>query len=262
MNCNPFSKDESINCPFISDDFREVTTRFNYLKEPLGIGVFLGTSGLGKTYIIRDFTNNLNKDLYKVIYINASHNMLVFDFIKLICNSLNLDTGACYKIDLYQNIQNEIIRLVKHDKVKPIVIIDDAHNLSREIIFNLKILYDFEIDSKDYVTLILIGYLELKTELSKNIQETLNQRIIVNYKLNGLSRKEVKNYIKTRMEYANLNNDIFSPDALSALYSCSKSSPRRLNTLVTNCLMLTSQNKKNIIDSDIVINAKNEMNLD
>jgi len=131
--------------------------------------------------------------------------MSVFDFIKLICNSLNLDTGACYKIDLYQNIQNEIIRLVKHDKVKPIVIIDDAHNLSRE---------------------------------------------------------EVKDYIKTRIEYANLNNDIFSPDALSALYSCSKSSPRRLNTLVTNCLMLTSQNKKNIIDSDIVINAKNEMNLD
>lgn len=262
MNCNPFSKDESINCPFKSDDFNQVITRFNYLKETLGIGVFLGTSGLGKTYIVRNFINNLNKDLYKVIYINSSHNMSLFDFIKLVCNSLNLDTGACYKIDLYQNIQKEIIRLVKHDKVKPIIIIDDAHLLSREILFNLKILYDFEMDSKDYVTLILIGYPELKTELSKNIHETLNQRIIVNYKFNGLSREEVKEYIKTRMEYANLNSDIFTPDALSALYSCSKSSPRRLNTLVTNCLMLASQNSKNIIDSDIVMNAKNEMDLD
>ncbi len=261
MSCNPFSKDESINCPFISDDFNEVMTRFNYLKETLGIGVFLGTSGLGKTYVVRNFINSLNTDLYKVIYINASHNMSVFDFNKLICNALNLDIGACYKVDLYQNIQNEIIRLVKHDKVKPIVIIDDAHLLSREILFNFKVLYDFEMDSKDYVTLILIGYPELKTELSKNIHETLNQRIIVNYKLKGLSRNEVKDYIKTRMEYANLKNDIFTPEALNALYSCSKSSPRRLNTLVTNCLMLASQNKTSIIDSDTVMNAKSEMDL-
>ena len=146
-------------------------------------------------------------------------------------------------------------------KIQPIIILDDAHLLSREILFNLKLLYDFEMDSKDYVTLILIGYPSLKNELSKNIHETLNQRIIVNYEFKGLTRKEVKEYVRTRLEIANTNKEIFSEDALNALYSCCKSSPRRLNTLVLNSLMLGTQNKKVIIESETVMNAKGEMDL-
>ena len=117
-------------------------------------------------------------------------------------------------------------------------------------------------DSKDYTILILIGQDELKDELSKKVYETIHQRIIVNYKMRGLSREEVKQYIKTRFEISNVNIDIFTDDALNALYSCSKSSPRRLNTLILNCLMLGCQNKIQEINSEIVMEAKGEMDLD
>ena len=79
--------------------------------------------------------------------------------------------------------------------------------------------------------------------------------------MSGLSRDEVKNYIKTRLEIANVNISIFKEDALNALYSCSKSSPRRLNMLVLNSLMLGYQNRHTVIDSEIVMNAKGEMDL-
>lgn len=261
MSCNPFLKDESIKYNFASNDFNETLSRFQFLKEIKGIGLFYGTSGLGKTYVARYFINNLNKDLYKVIYINVSHNMNVFDFFKIISDELNLDTGPCYRIDLYKNIQKEIIRLVNQDKIQPIIIIDDAHLLSKDILFNFKVLYDFEMDSKDYVSLILIGYPELKFELSKNIYETLNQRIIVNYEFKGLSREEVKEYVKSRLEIANANREIFSIAALNSLYACCKSSIRRLNTLVINSLMLGVQNKEITIDEETVMNAKKEMDL-
>ena len=117
-------------------------------------------------------------------------------------------------------------------------------------------------DSKDYTIIILVGHPELKTELSKNVYDSLHQRIIVNYKMNGLSREEVKQYIATRLEIANVNNDIFQEDALNALYSCSKSSPRRLNTLILNCLMLGYQYKMDKINSEIVMEAKGEMDLE
>lgn len=261
MSCNPFLKDESIKYNFISNDFNETINRFDFIKEVRGIGLFVGTSGFGKTYIARYFINTLNKDLYKAIYISVSHNMTVFDFFKMISDEFNLDTGSCYKMDLYKNIQAEIIRLIKKDKVWPIIIIDEAHLLSRDILFNLKLLYDFEMDSKDYVSLILIGHPSLKTELSKNVYETLKQRIIVNYEFQGLSREEVKDYVKTRLKLASSNEEIFSEEALNCLYSCCKSSVRILNTLIINCLMLGKQNKKTIIDEEIVINAKKEMDL-
>jgi len=262
MSCNPFSKEMDIINPYGSNDFQELTNRFKYLTEIKGIGVFTGSPGLGKTFSLRSFAKSLNPDLYKVIYISATRNMTSFDFFKEIGNAFQIDTGSCYKTDLYHNIQKEILLLVEQERRMPIIIIDDAQNLSKEIFLNLKILYEFEMDSKDYITLLLVGKPELKTELSKNIYDYLKQRILVNYKLEGLERQEVKDYVKTRLLLANVNHELFSEDALNALYSCSKASPRRLNTLILNCLLLGYQKEKKVIDSEIVMIAKGEMDLE
>ena len=122
-------------------------------------------------------------------------------------------------------------------------------------------LFDFEMDSKDYTVIVLSGHPSLKTELSKNIYISLTQRIVVNYKMQGLSRGETKEYMKTRLSLANVENEIFTEDALNALYSCSKASPRRLNSLVLNSLLLGCQHKSLKIDSNIVMDAKGEMDL-
>lgn len=261
MSTNPFMKEESSKNPYISNDYKETTSRLNYLKEVKGIGVFCGTSGLGKTYTIRSFINSLNKDLYKVIYINTTSRMSTFDFYKIVIDALGLDVGACYRADIYHNIQKEIMRIVNQDKMGVIVIIDEAHFLSKDIIQELKVFYDFEIDSKDYVSLVLVGYSELKNELLKTNHKTFRERIIVNYEFQGLSREEVKEYVRTRLEIANSNKDIFSIEALNALYSCSKSSPRRLNTLVLNSLMLGAEDNKVIIEEETIMLAKGEMDL-
>ena len=261
MSSNPFLKEVSTYNYFESNDYKELTSRFNYLKEIKGIGIFTGQPGYGKTFTIRSFIDNLNKDLYKVIYLSVTPGLTVFDFFKEISKTLNVEVGNYFRFDMYNNIQREIKNLVEVYRVTPVFIIDDAHNLSRGVLKNLKVLFDFEMDSKDYSILMLIGHPELKTELSKNIYESLRQRVVVNYNMSGLSRDEVKNYIKTRLEIANVNISIFKEDALNALYSCSKSSPRRLNMLVLNSLMLGYQNRHTVIDSEIVMNAKGEMDL-
>ena len=90
---------------------------------------------------------------------------------------------------------------------------------------------------------------------------SLNHRINANYKFHGLSRSEVKEYINSRLEIVNANKNIFEIEALNSLYSCSKSSIRRLNTLVINCLIFGFQLNKPIIDNEIVMMAKSEMDL-
>ena len=179
----------------------------------------------------------------------------------MIASSLDIDAGVCYKTELYKKIQAEIIRLVKIERIQPIIIIDDAQNLSRDILTEMKVLFDFEMDSKDYTMIALVGYPELKEELQKNIYNSLTQRILVNYSMNGLSREETKEYLTTRLALAGVNNEIFTEDALNSLYSCSKSSPRRLNTLVLNSLLLGCQHKCLKIDSSIVMLGKEEMDL-
>lgn len=261
MSCNPFLKNESIDYPFESIDYKQCINRFHYLKEIKGIGLFVGESGYGKTYVIRQFIKSLNKDLYKVIYISAQKDMSVFDFFKIISDNLSLDVGSCYKSDIYMNIQNEIKRIVLKDRIQLIIIIDDAHLLTREILLNFKLFYDFDMDSKDYLALILVGQPDLKQEISKNIHIALKQRIIVNYTFEGFERDEVKKYITTRLDFANIKYELFEPEAYNALYAASKSSPRRLNALIINSLMLSFQSNLKTINSDIVMNAKNEMDI-
>ena len=261
MSVNPFLKSENIKYKFESKDFKETINRLNYIKEIKGVCLITGHTGYGKTFSIRYFINELSQDLYKVIYISATNEMTVFDFYKALCDQLYLDTGACYRAEIYQKIQNEFKRLVKKERVQPIVIIDDAHVLKREIINNFKVFYDFDMDSTDYISLIIVGQVELKDILMKNIFESLKQRIIVNYTFNGFSREEVCEYVKSRLKIADTNQDIFEVDALNALYACSKASPRRLNTLIINSLMLGHQNEKIKIDSSIIIDAKKEMDL-
>lgn len=262
MSINPFSKNENIKYKFESNDFKETINRLNYIKEIKGICLITGNTGFGKTFIMRYFINELNKDLYKIIYISATNEMTVFDLYKALCNELNLDIGACYRADLYKNIQKEFKRLVKKDRVQPIVIIDDAHTLKREVINNFKVFYDFEMDSADYVSLIIVGKTELKDMLIKNTHENIKQRIIVNYTLNGFTREEVIEYVKSRLKIADTSEEIFTPDALNALYSCSKSSPRRMNNLIVNSLIIGFQTNQIKIDSSIIMLAKKELDLE
>ena len=261
MSTNPFVKSENIKNKYESKDFKETINRLNYIKEIKGICLISGNTGFGKTYAVRYFINELNKNLYKIIYISATQEMTVFDFYKTLCDQLYIDIGACYKTDMYKKIQEEFKRLVKKDRIQPMVIIDDAHLLKRDILNNFKVFYDFDMDSIDYVSLIIVGHQKIREELMKNIYENLKQRIIVNYTFEGFSRTEVSEYIKSRLQISETNEEIFEADALNALYSCSKSSPRRLNGLVINALMLGFQNKLQKIDSEIIIMAKKELDL-
>lgn len=102
MTTNPFLKEGTTKYKFESNDFKQVNNRLHYIKEIKGIALITGGTGLGKTYAIRYFINELNKGLYKIIYISVTNDMTNFDFYKALCNNLELDIGACYRADIYK----------------------------------------------------------------------------------------------------------------------------------------------------------------
>ena len=65
MKCNPFNKDIEANNTFETQDFKEMQGRLKYLINTKGIGLFTGSSGLGKTYSVKYFCKKLNTSLYR-----------------------------------------------------------------------------------------------------------------------------------------------------------------------------------------------------
>lgn len=130
--------------------------------------------------------------------------------------------------------------------------------MGSKVITELKFLYEFDMDSVDYLSIILMGSELIKEELKKSKYEAFQQRIIMQYKLIGLTREEVKEYIKSRLELSGQKKNIFTERAVNALYNVSGGNVRKLNNTIITSLMIGYQNRKTMIDEEIIRMAKEE----
>ena len=219
--------------------------------------MFTGSSGFGKTYAIRYFINNLNIGLYKPIYLSLS-TLTVVDFYKGLCIGLGL-VPKFKKIDMFHQIQETIKTYVNDRKITPIIILDEAQYLRTEILNDLKMILNFDMDSKDYAILILVGQPILNDMLSRTSHEALKQRIVVNYIFTGIDDKEVAEYLKNRLQLAGMNENMFEESAIKAIASNCNGSTRKLNSIIENCLMICEQKGENIITTETAMLAQNEI---
>jgi len=262
MEFNPFTKNDKDRIKetyFNSIDFKNASARLDHLKNIKGIGLFTGFSGTGKTFSLRYFANNLNTSLYKLIYIPLS-TITVLEFYKALAYGLDLEPPS-KKIDIFRDIQQRIVSLAKDKKITPVVVIDEAQYLKTDLLNDLKLLMNFDMDSKNYAVLILAGQPVLNNTLSKQVHEALKQRIVISYNFEGISKDEVKEYIVSRLNLCGVHSEIFNSNAIEAIYGCCNGSTRKLNNIVDKCLLIGYMNKVNVIDTDIVMSAQNEVEL-
>lgn len=259
MKLNPFKKDIDIKNTYEFSDFNEAQNRLKYLLNNRGIGLFTGTSGKGKTYSVKYFVKNLNPNLYKVVYISLS-TVTVLEFYRSFCIGLGIEP-AFKKVDMFKQIQERIKTLVVDRKITPIIICDEAQYLKTAILNDLKMLMNFDMDSKDLAVLILVGQPLLNDILSRSVHEALSQRIIVNYQFMGLEFEEVKNYIIDRCSLAGISNEIFDEASIKALSSNCNGSTRFLNNLIDKSLMICANKKESNITPEIVMLAANDLSL-
>lgn len=259
MKCNPFKKGFDQKNKFEFADFKEMQARLDYLLKTKGIGLFTGGSGFGKTYSIKYFVDNLNVGLYKPVYLSLS-TLTVIDFYNGLCMGLGI-VPQHRKINMFKQIQDTIKSFVNERKITPIIILDEAQYLRADILNDLKMLFNFDMDSKNYAVLILLGQPILNDMLSRNSHEALRQRIVVNYTFTGLDFKEVEAYLKNRLILAGMNENMFEEGAIKAITSNCNGSTRKLNTIIENCLMICEQKNENIVTTEIAMLAENEINL-
>ena len=259
MKINPFKKDIKLQNTYEFKDFKEVQGRLKYLINTKGIGLITGTPGKGKTYSVKYFINNLNMNLYKPVYLTLS-TLTVMDFYRSLCIGLGIEPKS-RKIDMFKQIQEGIKQLAKERKITPVIICDEAQYLRTDILNDIKMIFNFEMDSKDYAVLILVGQPVINDILSRAVHEALRQRIMVNYTFDGIEYEEVKNYIFSRCEVAEISNSIFEDGAIKALANNCGGSTRQLNNMIDKCLLICSKNQENTITADTVLLAENDIRL-
>jgi len=256
---NPFDKQQlpEKDC-FRSKDFDEMTSRLNFLKDTRGIGLFTASPGMGKSFCLRCFAKNLNPNLYHMEYICLS-TISVADFYKQLCLILGAsDKGG--KTRIFKAIQEQIYYLY-HEKRQPLLLaIDEAQYLSNGIFNDIKMLMNYGYDSVNCFTLILCGESHLNEILRRQPHEALRQRITIHYNYQGLSDTEAIDYVVHKLTCAGSSKAIIDEAALKAVAGHTHGNPRLIDNLMSDILVIGSQQEKKCIDTDIVLAAVNNQN--
>jgi type II secretory pathway predicted ATPase ExeA len=193
LTCDPFAKDITVDALFMSNAAKELEARLSYLIDLRGIGLISGDAGSGKTTLCRKVTTQLHSGLHRVYYVpNSTGN--VMDLYKAICWQLGLATERS-RAALYRAIHNEVTRLCTESKIRPTLIIDEAHHLRSDVLEDLRLLTNFDMDSQNRLCLVLVGQTELRRRVTMAVHEALNQRIIVRQHVSGMGVDEVGAYL-------------------------------------------------------------------
>jgi type II secretory pathway predicted ATPase ExeA len=115
---------------------------------------------------------------------------------------------AFRKEDNFKIIQENITRLALEKRITPVIILDEANHISNAILSDLKLLFNFEMDSRDRAVILLAGLPQLNNTLRLLSNEPLRQRLVMNYNLEGLTKEEGRFYISEKSKGAGRTRDI------------------------------------------------------
>ncbi len=134
---------------------------------------------------------------------------------------------------------------------KTVVIMDEAQMLqSREIMEEFRGILNMEGPSGTLITFILFGLPELETLMK--LDEPLKNRIAVKYKLIGLAETGTSDYIKYRLKVAGTEEEVITPEAITAIYHYTKGVPRLINTVCDNAIFEGFLIKQKPVSKDVV----------
>ncbi len=251
LTFNPFDKQQLTEKErYESKDFSEATKRLNYLKDIQGIGVFTGKSGIGKSYTLKCFASSLNPNLYDIRYMCLT-TVSVKEFYKGLCSALGLSVYGGKSV-LFCAVKEQIYSMSTEKGAPLILVIDEAQFLPQSILNDLRMLMNFNYDTRNCFTMILSGENYLNRTLKGAANDSLRQRILVHYNFQGLSPDEVTKYIVHKLEKAGGSKALINDAALTAIASSAQGCPRVIDGIMREAISIGAQNEKKVIDQETI----------
>jgi type II secretory pathway predicted ATPase ExeA len=253
----PFGNDIPPDERYESGGVAELSVRLGYLAERGGIGLLTGDCGSGKSTSCRVWTACLPPGLYKVFYVPLSTGNPM-DLYKSIAWEMGLPIER-NRAALYRQIKNEVTRLDTEARIRPVLILDEAHGLRSDVLEEMRLLTNYAMDSQNRLCLLFCGQTELRRRLNMAVHEALNQRVVVRYHLPPLTRDETGAYLAHLLRRAGTKLPIFEPAAVEAIFQATKGLPRKINTLAHHTLIAAALTKAKTATPDHVAAALTEV---
>jgi general secretion pathway protein A len=201
-----------------------------------GFVLLTGDVGAGKTTICRCLLEQVPAAC-EVAYI-FNPKLTVVELLSTICDEFGIAYPAeTTSIKLFVDLINAYLLDAHAKDRRAVLIIDEAQNLSAEVLEQIRLLTNLETSQRKLLQIILLGQPELAAMLDRPELRQLAQRIIARYHLGPLTRAEVKSYVRHRLEVSGAMRQLIPRSLMGTVYSLSGGVPRVINTLCERALL-------------------------
>jgi general secretion pathway protein A len=259
----PFSIAPDPRYLFMSERHREALAHLLYgLGGGGGFVLLSGEIGTGKTTVCRLFLEQIPPSCNVAYIFNPK--LTVIELLQSVCDEFHIRVaprgGGVATVKDYLDPLNEFLLQAHAAGRNNVLIIDEAQNLSAEVLEQLRLLTNLETRERKLLQIILIGQPELRNMLARPELEQLGQRIIARYHLDALTPAETAQYIQHRLEVAGLERALpFERSALQRIHLLARGVPRRINLLCDRALLGAFAQAKPAVDKATVNQAAGEV---
>ncbi len=254
----PFSIAPDPHFLYMSERHREALAHLLYgIRGNGGFVLLTGEVGTGKTTVCRCLLEQVPKDTNIAFILNPK--LTAEELLETICDEFGIEQVKTKSIKGYIDSITDFL-LEAHAKAqKSVLIIDEAQNLSIDVLEQIRLLTNLETNERKLLQIILLGQPELKEKVSRPELRQLAQRITARYHLEPLSEKEVAAYVNHRLTIAGAKGRIFPEASTKILFRLSHGTPRVINIICDRALLGAYAENKNQVSKAILKKAGQEV---
>ena len=223
---------------FWSPIHRRAYTMLEYgLLTRAPITLITGEVGAGKTTLLHHLLKSLGDDV-KVGLVSNAHGDRG-ELLRWVLMALAQPTGAQETyVDLFARFQTYLIEEYGRGR-RVVLIFDEAQNLSRESLEELRMFTNINSNKDELFQLVLVGQPELRDIVRRPDMTQFAQRISSSFHLPSMDEATVHAYIDHRLKVAGARGTIFSDAAASLVFQTTGGVPRLVNQLCDLALLYT-----------------------
>jgi general secretion pathway protein A len=245
---------------YLGPGHREALASLAYgIRAYRGFDALIAPAGMGKTSLLFRLLEHLGR---------ATRSALVFqtqcdrrEFLNYLMADLGLDSSDGDIVRMHARLNEYLVRNVEEGK-QFVLIVDEAQNLSNEVLETIRLLSDFETPRRKLMHIILAGQPQLGEKLSQPNLVQLRQRISHVSRLRPLMPEQVRHYIDYRLQVATYRGGrLFTPEALELIAQHSEGIPRNINNICFGALSCGFASRMKMIDAGVIREVAAERDL-
>ena len=247
----PFNLTPDPRFAVVTPAYTEILAGLYYgIEMAKGLTVVIGEVGTGKTMALRWIIRRLQTGVLASYIVNP--HLSTEDFYQHLTSMLGVKHWS-NKAELLTQL-NTLLEQRHQRGLRTVLIVDEAHELSDQVLEEIRLLLNFESDTAKYLQVILTGQPELTEKLRQPNLRQLKQRVAFRCKMPVLpSVEEVSRYVTERMKIAgNKKTDIFDADSIELIWQYSEGIPRQINNLCDNALLAAYSSGKQKVSREVI----------